>query len=150
MIIEVNKDIDNYKESVILGLTARQFLYSILSVIVGGTIVLLLYKHIGLTVSTYVAIPIVAPIALTGFYSYNGMTFLEMVKRKLYFAFKNPTLTYVSTEREGQMQEEKQFNTTNKKDDFQKAKKQMLLIMVLLFIMMAAFIGFAVWFKYYR
>ena len=65
---------------------------------IGGGIVLLLYRHIGLTASTYIAIPVVAPIALTGFYSYNGMTFMEMVKRKLHFAFGNQTLTYISTE----------------------------------------------------
>ena len=29
MIIEVNKDIDRYKETVVLGLTARQLIFSI-------------------------------------------------------------------------------------------------------------------------
>lgn len=72
-----------------------------LSVIVGGGIVLLLYKHVGLTTSTYIAIPAVAPIALSGFYSYNGMSFMEMMKRKLHFAFGNRALTYISTEDEG-------------------------------------------------
>lgn len=100
MIIEVNKDIQNYKESVVLGLTARQLIYSVLSVVVGGGIVLLLYKHVGMTISAYIAIPAVAPIALTGFYSYNGMTFIEMMKLKLYFAFRNRALTYVSEESE--------------------------------------------------
>ena len=49
MVIEVNKDIDRYQESVAMGLTARQFIFSIASVVVGGGIVLLLYKYIGLT-----------------------------------------------------------------------------------------------------
>ena len=100
MIIEVNKDIQNYKESVVLGLTARQLIYSVLSVIIGGGIVLLLYERVGMTISTYIAIPVVAPIALTGFYSYNGMTFVEMMKLKLHFAFGNKALTYVSEESE--------------------------------------------------
>ena len=69
MVIEVNKDIDRYQESVAMGLTARQLIFSIASVVVGGGIVLLLYKYIGLTGSAYVAIPCVAPIALGGFYS---------------------------------------------------------------------------------
>jgi hypothetical protein len=98
MVIEINKDIDRYKESVVLGLTARQLIYSIISVVVGGGIVLLTYPHVGLTTSAYIAIPVVAPIALTGFYSYNGMTFVEMMKLKLHFAFSNKALTYVSTE----------------------------------------------------
>ena len=75
MVIEVNKNIDNYKESVVLGLTARQLIFSIISLIVGGGIVLLTYPYVGLTTSADIAIPVVAPIALTGFYSYNGMTF---------------------------------------------------------------------------
>ena len=36
MVIEVNKDIDRYQESVAMGLTARQLIFSIASVVVGG------------------------------------------------------------------------------------------------------------------
>lgn len=71
MIIEINKDIDRYKETVIMGLTARQLIFSVLSVLVGGGVVLLLYPLIGLTASVYVAIPAVAPVALGGFYSWH-------------------------------------------------------------------------------
>ena len=87
MVIEVNKDIDRYQESVAMGLTARQLIFSIASVVVGGGIVLLLYKYIGLTGSAYVAIPCVAPIALGGFYSFNGMNFYEYMGKKLHFMF---------------------------------------------------------------
>ena len=89
MVIEVNKDIDRYQESVAMGLTARQLIFSIASVVVGGGIVLLLYKYIGLTGSAYVAIPCVAPIALGGFYSFNGMNFYEYMGKKLHFMFGN-------------------------------------------------------------
>lgn len=78
MVIEISKDVENYKETVVLGLTAKQLIYSVLSVIVGGGIVLLLYKKVGLTTSAYIAIPAVTPIAMTGFYSYNGMSFGPM------------------------------------------------------------------------
>lgn len=130
MIIEVNKDIQNYKESVVLGLNARQLIFSVVSLVVGGGIVLLSYPYVGLTTSAYIAIPAVAPIALSGFYSYNGMTFMEMMKRKLHFAFFNRTLTYVSTEGEEnirtvRMEEEaeqkkksKRKSSTDKKRDF--------------------------------
>ena len=94
MVIEINKDIDRYQESVAMGLTAKQLIFSIASVIVGGGIVLLLYKYIGLTGSAYVAIPCVAPIALGGFYSFNGMNFYEYMGKKLHFMFGNRTLTY--------------------------------------------------------
>ena len=100
MVIEINKDIDRYQETVALGLTARQLLFSVASVVVGGGLVLLLYKYIGLTGAAYVAIPCVAPIALGGFYSYNGMNFYEYMGKKLQFMFHNKALTYVSTVRE--------------------------------------------------
>lgn len=70
MVIEINKNIDSYKETVVMRLTT----------------------------SAYIAIPAVAPIAMSGFYSYNGMGFMEMMKLKLRFAFGNRALAYVSTE----------------------------------------------------
>ena len=101
MVIEINKDIDRYQESMVMGLTAKQFLYSIGSLIAGAGMILLLQKHIGLTLAAYVAVPVVAPLALQGFYQYNGMSFMEVMKKKLYFAFFNRPYFYVSEECEG-------------------------------------------------
>lgn len=100
MIIEINKDIDRYQETVALGLTAKQLIYSVVSVGIGAVIVLLLYEHIGLTASAYVAIPCVAPIALGGFYSYNGMSFYEYMGKRIHFMTGNKALLYESTESE--------------------------------------------------
>ena len=33
MVIEINKDIDRYKESVVMGLTAKQLIFSVASVV---------------------------------------------------------------------------------------------------------------------
>ena len=100
MNISINKDIEKYQESVVMGLTARQLIFSIASVACGGAIVLLTYRYVSLTGSAYIAIPVVAPLALNGFYSYQGMSFTQMFKRKLWFAFKNRPLTYISEESE--------------------------------------------------
>ena len=100
MVIEINKDIDRYKESVAMGLTAKQLIFSVASVAAGGGIVLLFYPYIGLTPSVYVAIPVAAPIALGGFYSFNGMGFYEYMERKMRMLFANRPLVYVSTEGE--------------------------------------------------
>ncbi len=100
MVIEINKDIDKYQETVVMGLTAKQLLFSIASVVAGAGIVLITYKYIGLTGSAYVAIPCVAPIALGGFYSYNEMNFYEYMDKKIHFMFGNRPLLYVSTEGE--------------------------------------------------
>ena len=100
MIIEINKDIDRYQESVAMGLSAKQLIFSVASVVCGVGLVFLLYPYIGLTGAAYVAIPVVAPIARGGFYSYNGMSFYEVMGKKIHFMFGNRTLTYVSTEGE--------------------------------------------------
>ncbi len=105
MVIEINKDIDRYQESVAMGLTAKQLLFSIASVVIGGGLVLLLYKHVGLTVAAYIAVPVVAPIALGGFYSFNGMGFYEYMGKKLHFMFGNKALVYISSENEAAIHE---------------------------------------------
>ena len=165
MVIEINKNIDNYKESVVLGLSARQLVYSVLSVVAGGGIVLLLYRYVGLTVSTYIAIPVVAPIAMTGFYSYHGMTFVEMMKLKLHFAFANRTYTYVSTEGEDAVRQEEETKSKtgrkgsrekpegNDKEGFQKAgfekaRKKMFRMLAITVLLIILFAAFAVWYKY--
>ena len=171
MVIEINKNIDNYKESVVLGLSARQLVYSVLSVVVGGGIVLLLYHHVGLTVSAYIAIPVVAPIAMTGFYSYHGMTFMEMMKLKLYFAFVNRTYTYVSTEGEdavrqfrqeempgqqkkknkagsGKSMEKNETDSGFDKADSDKVRKKMFRMLAITVLLIILFAAFAVWYKY--
>lgn len=168
MVIEINKNIDNYKESVVLGLSARQLVYSVLSVAVGGGIVLLLYRHVGLTASTYIAIPAVSPIAMTGFYSYHGMTFLEMMKLKLHFAFASRTYTYVSTEGENAFRQEEMRRQQKKKNkagsgksreenetdngferaDFVKARRKMFRMLAAVALFIILFAAFAVWCKH--
>ena len=94
MIIEINKDIEKYQESMAMGLSAKQLVYSILALGSGCIIVFLLYEKIGLTFSCYVAVPIVAPIALCGFYSYNGMGFREVFTRYMRSIFRNKALVF--------------------------------------------------------
>lgn len=123
MVIEVNKDIDRYQESVALGLSAKQLIFSAVSLICGAGLILLLYRYIGLTASAYVAIPVVAPIALGGFYSYNGMSIYEVMRRKIKFAFANKALIYVSTEGEAVIQVYMQKLMEKEKDSFGFLKK---------------------------
>ena len=123
MVIEINKDIDRYKESVVMGLTAKQLIFSVASIVAGGGIVLLLYRYIGLTPSVYVAIPVAAPIALGGFYSFNGMGFYEYMGRKVRMLFANRPLMYVSTEGEDVIREIRMEKDADKKKDRKKEKK---------------------------
>lgn len=123
MVIEINKDIDRYQESVALGLSAKQLIFSVASIVVGGGMVLLLYRYIGLTGAAYVAIPCVAPIALGGFYSYNGMDFYEYMSRKIHFMIGNKALSYISTEGEPAIKElQMEVNGTGKENNSNKLK----------------------------
>lgn len=127
MIIEISKDIDRYKEKVALGMSAKQLLFSAISIGTGAGIVLVLYHYIGLTGSVYVAIPIVAPTALQGFYSFNGMSFMEVMKRKIQMMFANKPLTYKSTECEGFILKCKMEEVGKKKSNsFKKQEKNQL------------------------
>lgn len=127
MVIEINKDIDRYKETVVMGLTARQLIFSAASVVAGSSIVLLLYPFIGLTPSVYVAIPAVAPIALGGFYSFNGMNFYEFMGRKIRMLFMNRPLVYASTEGEETIRLVRMEEEAGKKADKKDRKNRKVL-----------------------
>ena len=124
MIIEINKDIEKYQESVAMGLTAKQLVYSILALGSGCLIVFLLYEKIGLTFSCYVAVPIVAPIALCGFYSYNGMGFREVFTRYMRNIFRNKTLVFKSSGYREMMAEIRAREEAEKKAVVRKVKEE--------------------------
>lgn len=120
MIIELSRDIEKYRETIAMGLTAKQTVFSAASVVTGGGLILLLYPFMGLTVSAYVAIPVIAPIALGGFYSYHGMGFYEVLRKKMQMTFFNRALSYESTENEAVIkqllsEEERQERVLKKK-----------------------------------
>lgn len=159
--VEINRDIDKFQESVVLGLTAKQLIASVLSILIGGVIVLLSCKKVGLTISAYIAIPVVAPIALSGFYSYNGMSFMQMMKKRIHFMFKVKPLVYRSTENVSELKEialqmeaekkkaeistEGQSNKSesDKKDSFEKTKKKMIRVLIFSTAVVIAAIGIA-------
>ena len=62
--------------------------------------IILLLSFLGEVLKMFIPLPIpaVTPIALSGFYSYNGMGFMEMMKLKMHFAFGNRALAYVINE----------------------------------------------------
>ena len=124
MVIEINKDIERYKESVVMGLTAKQLIFSVVSIVAGGGIVLWLYRYIGLTPSVYVAIPVVAPIALGGFYSFNGMGFYEYMGKKMRMLFANRRLVYVSTEGRETIREIRMAEAAENKTNKRKNRKR--------------------------
>lgn len=124
MIIEINKDIEKYQESVAMGLTAKQLVYSILALGSGCLIVFLLYEKIGLTFSCYVAVPIVAPIELCGFYSYNGMGFREVFTRYMRSIFRNKMLVFKSSGYREMVSEIRSKEEAEKRAEIKKGREE--------------------------
>lgn len=166
MDIELSEDLRHYKESVALGLTAKQLIFSILALGIGTAIVLLLYDKIGMTVSCYLATPFVVPLALTGFYDYHGLTFWQFAKKMVHFSFFNRPLIYGSTEsfeelvaifteRNQELQKAEQEEKRNVKKekeggDVDMIKKKALRMVLLAVGLIAASSAAAVWYKYCR
>lgn len=107
-----------------MGLSAKQLAYSILALGSGCVIVFLLYEKIGLTFSCYVAVPIVAPIALCGFYSYNGMGFREVFIRYMRSIFRNKALVFQSSGYRETVLEIKEREEAEKRVAVRKAKEE--------------------------
>lgn len=128
LVIDINKDLDEYTENAVMGLSRKQCASFVVSAGISiGTIVLLQDK-IGLVLSCYLAIPVVTPIALNGFYSENGMNFTEYVSKRWSMMFRKPLL-YVSEEgpkqaekKEG-MEKKRKLSTKNSKKPSKKPKK---------------------------
>lgn len=106
MQITVNKNLDEYKDDFYKGLTLKQTVLSILTVIVGTGIFLFLYLicGIGQTSALYLAVVAALPVAASGFLKVHGLSLpayfhkKKEVNRKTVFFFQSYLLQ--ETERE--------------------------------------------------
>lgn len=79
MEIKVNKEIKNYKESIFFGLSFRQFLCSALALGAAVGVYFGLRNFIDKETVSWLCIVCAAPIAVTGFFNYNGLNFEKFV-----------------------------------------------------------------------
>ena len=84
MMIQVNENIDEYREDFYKGLTLRQTLFSGGAVAAGAAAFLFLHIVIGLpqSIALYAALPAVFPIAAAGFLKIHGMTLTQYLKAR--------------------------------------------------------------------
>ena len=71
---KINKEIRNYSESIFFGLSMRQFVFSLLAVLVAVGLHFLLCPYFGLETLSWMVILAAAPFAVMGFVSYHGMS----------------------------------------------------------------------------
>ena len=79
MEVKINKEIRNYTESMFLGLSLRQFIFSALACGVAVGLFFLLRPHFGTETLSWVCILGASPFAMMGFVKYNGMTAEQFV-----------------------------------------------------------------------
>ena len=74
MEVKINREIRNYTESMFFGLSMRQFVFSVLAVVVAVGLYFLLKPHFGTETVSWMCILGAAPFAALGFITYHGMT----------------------------------------------------------------------------
>ena len=72
--VKINREIRNYTESMFFGLSMRQFVFSVLAILVAVGLYFLLKPHFGTATVSWICILGAAPFAALGFITYHGMT----------------------------------------------------------------------------
>ncbi len=79
MEIKIPKEVRSHKETLFLGLSVRQFFCSVLAVGTAVGVYFLLKNVLGGETASWLCIVSAAPLAVAGFFQYNGLTFEQFV-----------------------------------------------------------------------
>ena len=79
MEVKINKEIRNYKENVYFGLSLRQFVFSLIAVVIAVIIYLIFKNKLGTEITSWLCIISATPLILIGFVTYNGMKLEELI-----------------------------------------------------------------------
>ena len=74
MEIKIPKEVRQHKETIFFGLSARQFLCALFAVGIAVAVYLGLGETIGRETASWACILSAAPVAVAGFFNYNGLT----------------------------------------------------------------------------
>ena len=74
MEVKINREIRNYTEAMFVGLSLRQFIFSVFACGVAAGFYFLLRPYFGTETLRWMCLLGAAPFALIGFVTYNGMT----------------------------------------------------------------------------
>ena len=123
--IQINREIRNYRESVMFGLPLRQFVFSALAC--GSAVFLYFYMkpRVGVEMTSWICILGALPFVLLGFVTYNGMTAEQLLLQWLrseifipkYLLFGNANI-YYSLYKDALRECEKERMTVSDDKDF--------------------------------
>lgn len=82
--IKINKEIRDYTESIFLGLSLRQSVFSIIACIIATGIYFLFNAKLGTEMTSWLCMLGAAPFAALGFIRFQGMYTEDIVKTALY------------------------------------------------------------------
>lgn len=112
MEIKINKEIRDYQEAIFLGLSLRQFLFSLAAVGVALAIYFGLRNFLGTETVSWLCVVGAFPFALLGFVKYHGMTAEQFLKAYIESEFlmpkkliSLPTNLYVDLMRDSSLKE---------------------------------------------
>ena len=71
--VRINKEVRNYQESIFFGLSLRQFLFSLMAVLVAVGLYFGLHHFVRSSAYDWLCVVAAFPFALGGFFTYNGM-----------------------------------------------------------------------------
>lgn len=107
MKINISKDIDSFnKNNFWKGLGKREVIHAVLCIAVGIIVVIKAEAVVGTDAASYIAMFVIAPIGLNGFYKKNGMYFGEYIREYRKQNSSRSRLTYGSYDREMLVQDE--------------------------------------------
>lgn len=75
--IKIPKEVRRHKESIFFGLSTRQFFCAALAVVIAAGVYLGLGPLIGKEAASWLCLLCAAPVAIAGFFSYNGLALEE-------------------------------------------------------------------------
>jgi len=90
MEVKINREIREYSESMFMGLSLRQFVFSICACGVAVGLYFLLRPHVGMETVSWMCILGAAPFAALGFIKYHGMTAEQFIAAWLKSEFLIP------------------------------------------------------------
>ena len=79
MEIKVNREIRDHSESLLLGLSMRQLVFSVLAILVAVNVYFLLRGTFSLETLSWLCILCAAPFAALGFVQFNGMNATQLI-----------------------------------------------------------------------
>lgn len=90
MEVKIPKEISQYTENVFGNMNLRQLIFGIITVVIAFTMFIKL--PFSQTIKIFIIVPVIAPVAMLGFFEYNGMKAEELISIVFKYIFSNKNI----------------------------------------------------------